>query len=773
MIQIDSSLSDFFDRHVATASASNIEATVVAVDATYFLNRLHGDYVAPLSRCRDVHTQLVDEPLMSVSGGTPTTLEYALEIELRKWEELKLQPLFVFPGVVPKPSSNDIQYTLKNDVLAEGAKEREYVWSAIEAGNTTVEEYVHNFAQICHPKLLSDSSLSHAMHLLRKLGYEAIKAPYAALGQIAYFIKHNMVHFGFASPELLLYESCARVVVELNIDTKEFYYLERHAVWSSFPARSREYQYVNFLDTVLLASSLPPTMCGEDRIHTASQNLAQAKGNVTEVLQILPQPLDGASDATQALQDRQQKHFRSRNVYCHPIVLNTDCRCVPITNREDRTHTELPTPCNLSDIWGDRVSDMLYYLHSVDAVSTSLLTDLAHNCFRERTPMVDTVEYREVLEKVVPLRTQVMFQIIHALSQDQTSHFHQRPKMSWYRWFHHRETTVLWPPQITLGEWDVTGFTGELNFDVVFEYAENARRAGSHSYRTLNDVVIAVHMKALDLLGYFTHSTVSTTSGIEETSGLSVYCEALKEIAEPHKEFAVYFIEMLRTKSLRSGEQYNYNVNRPPAQQQQQQQQQVSPPVTGSKISQSSMHRLICRVMCLVIPKLKKDTPWIQGTSRDLCAFLAIVKAISKTLRGLAEVICANLFLIPKMVDVDYFEHNAENLREKLPFGREPAVYMGIIMETILKFEDESDLTIQALAERFPCVEDIAADLERAFAFWGQIMNLLTVLDKPEKDNETPVACQDLVTEFRRADVIVARKKMVLFPHYYNDAQEK
>jgi hypothetical protein len=742
-MNIDPNVLEYFGQHLKSDSLALLQGARIAVDAAHFFSRMNHDYVQPFPELSNVKIATVNEPLMAIMGGPPSTLPAAIKTEIQKWFEAGISPLFVFPGVSPK-SSTPTQHAIQNDIYAQGAKEREVAWRALEEGKA---DWVDMFRKIAHPKLLSEGNLSYAQRYLRQMNVEVLRAPCSSVAQIAYLLKVQAVNAGFASPELTYFEHGTKVIVEIDFDAKKFWYLERQELWMNFTARSLAInQYSNFLDTVLLVSNLPWPSSGPQAVQDASQALAECQGLVGDVVGKRFQTAD-------EVQTKVKWHLRARAIYKHGIILNQECSCVPISEREDPGENTPNIPCNLSDIWGDRVSDVLYYLHSTGALCTSLLTDLMQNCFREHSPMVDTNEYREMLEKIVPLRTQVMFQIINALSSDPSSFFHQRVKMTWFRWFHHRETTVLWPPQITLGEWDVQGHAGSVDFSVVFKYAEKARKSGLRCYTSLNDVVIAVHMKALDLLGYFTHSTLRT---FEETSGLSVYSEALHEISVENQESGVLLIEMLRTKSLRGGEPY---TTPPPSS------------LQGSTTIQQSSHRappnralhnLISRVWCLVTPHLSATIPWEHGASRDLSAFLTIVRALCKTLRSLSETLCANLFLTG-VVQVDRFGTGATQLGDMLPFSRDPSAHMGLIMDYILRTE-EGDITLTKLVKRYPCCDELEKDLRRGFQFWAEVMAMLTVLEQPEKDSDVPVACSDLLGLFRNADVLVQRRRMLLFP---------
>mmetsp|Transcript_48798 Transcript_48798/g.86922 ORF Transcript_48798/g.86922 Transcript_48798/m.86922 type:complete len:843 (-) Transcript_48798:1336-3864(-) len=466
-----------------------------------------------------------------------------------------------------------------------------------------------------------------------------------------------------------------------------------------------------------------------------------------------------------------EQFLRIKNLVLHHIILNMDCVGIPIS-MHNNTHPEkdrnyygnsmmtMPqknvinniVPNNLHTIIGPRLPNLVYFILSIGLVSPQVIYNVVHNIMMDFLPTIDSYEYRDLLQKIVPLRTQIAYLLINPMVRKDevywkvVPHGGRRPVMSYIQWHTEKTIALHTPPELLLDDWDVTWKAdiaasfpkdekGQLvmNFCTVLQFAKCALKAAipinvygpPKQYNQFEEVVCVILLKSLDLLGYFTHPPQQKPLGSDE-SGTSLFAEALLDVHWWYAEQGVLFIELIRTGAL------NCQPFKPPY-------SNPSEMVTITLMTDPNV-LLISRVLSIVPMNLKAEDWGSNIVVRDLCAFHVLFKSLYKTLRNLCEIIMMVMFMDnrvrPANMPMDSVTLFNE-LVQRLPFSDNTNTAMGIVVYYLLLRQHNAQgntpqerwQTLQ-MEKIFPCCKDIRGDLSRAYGFWHEAIRVVVKLEK-------------------------------------------
>eukprot|EP01060_Flectonema_neradi_P035874 TRINITY_DN6715_c0_g1_i4.p1 TRINITY_DN6715_c0_g1~~TRINITY_DN6715_c0_g1_i4.p1 ORF type:complete len:730 (+),score=63.20 TRINITY_DN6715_c0_g1_i4:40-2229(+) len=684
-----------------TAPLENLRGSRIAIDGQYWLKIL-----APK----------IDEPFLAAIGGIPLTMGNVVRNELRKFKNAGIDPVFVFNGLPTTLTQSPIQL-VQNPFLHEIYDRRESAWKAFH------EKKPHR--ELFRGTTAHAAEFQHQLiRVLRSEDVEFFKAPYIAWAQMAYWSskEDKSVHQAVGPLELIMFDHIDVLLTDLNFDASppEFSYLMKEDILRKLSEGLKGPDTLSpsqFLDCCLLTGVKGqikhprlPGLVGKSFAEVA-EKLASA-GKIQKFILGRP-PIGGpANPQTPSNQTLLKEHMRTRAIIRHSLVFTLAGEVIPMTVATtimENGDKQAP-PRNLSDLWGHRLPNILYYLISVNSLHTQILVYVVQNHMIEMIPLVDTDEYRDLILKILPLKTQVAYHLVHQLSSRDQKYV--RANMTCWRWFGQFETALKPPASIRLDEWDVKqseiseyqkeGSDATINFDfVIRHFSRNACR--EKKYETFEEVLCAVFLKSLDILGYFTH----TRTADPPISGLSRFSEALRKADSPEFcEYLVLVIELLRTKAL-SRDHYTYRKPDPtdPKRSNDPWDGDDAPETTHFPIIELpptyvdapsvAMRRqydwcclVITRVLSL-LPMELQEAPWYSGLSKDLLAFSTIVKALYRTLRNLTEVASAVLFLDGKTgsISPDIYQQ----IPHHLPYGQESNTVMGIVFDYIMRKSENFD----------------------------------------------------------------------------------
>eukprot|EP01059_Diplonema_ambulator_P009168 TRINITY_DN189_c6_g1_i1.p1 TRINITY_DN189_c6_g1~~TRINITY_DN189_c6_g1_i1.p1 ORF type:complete len:793 (+),score=324.47 TRINITY_DN189_c6_g1_i1:52-2430(+) len=751
---LDASFSAFLDEKslLRTASLSKLKGTRIAIDAHHWMKVL---------------TPKISEPFQAVMGGVPLTMEKAIQQELAKFKKAEITPIFVFNGL-PMILTQSPQQLVQNPFLLEIYVKREEAWKVLhenkqgckqlfeQAGSTiTSSEFQHNLIRI-----------------LRENRVEFFKAPYMAWAQMAYWCqaKERCVHQVQGPNELIMFEHVEVLILDFRFETQEFDYIIKSEIKRALMQDSQTPDSTltdsQFLDCCLLTGLKGQIKHPKHFNHVQFVKIAQTLqkfGNACDFIMSKP-PVEGPTN-----QQLSKNHMRIRAVIRHSVVFTLGGQCQPMTHAAARDPSDESerVPCNLSDLWGHRLPNILYFFLCIGAIQTQVLINVVQNQMIETIPQMDTEDYRQLLQRILPLRTQIAHQLIQQLGERDEKYFIRGPMTCW-RWFHAQQAPIPQPPPIKLDEWNImhhdikkltknaNGTEAKLDFlFVVKHFAKNA--SVEKTYMTFEEVVCAIHLKALDLLGYFTHLHGGPDSN-EPASGVSGFSEALLKTDAPEfSEYSVLLIELFRTKAL-TAQHFTYMKPDPNSGTKSMDpwaraangqpmgardlthfpQLKLPPVYMDSQPAQQSAYESCCLLISRIwslLPMKLNDQAWFSDVSKDLLAFNTIVKALHKTLRNLIEVVAAVLFLESRTSIDPYHYHE---LPQVLPFGQESNTAMGIVIDYIMRGGaaecSNRAARIQHLKNRYPCCADVEGDLMKGFRFW---MTVETIYAELSNDSQT------------------------------------
>lgn len=579
---------------------------------------------------------------------------------------------------------------------------------------------------------------------------ETCRAPYWSWNQMAAFLSPTNLHVGdvMGPIELLAYEHVSRVVLNVDLQRGIFQYVEKEAVLNKLknegglPEMTGEY----FTNAVVMCSDHP---------RFKEFNESFEKGQYGSFVELTRAAMQSGNFAGFIRDSAGEYGANVRDIFLRLLamvkfgpVLTCEADCIQLSKLCLGT-----APCNMRAILGCRLPSIFYYFMYSHVISPQVLAVVAAQRFVDYPPIAETREYKQVSEKIIPLRTQVVFQLVQSLAE--MEQFYSRDfNIIWRRvpsTLHLRNTDVpiLRPPAIQLDEWqgvDVSDEHDEThmhNFGSVTQFANNAKQ--TYSYRNFSEVFAAIHLKSLDLLGYFTHATHSNQ---DEVSGKSVYCEALDMCAPGWSEAGVLLIELLRTKSL-TDLPYTFVVGA----------QQLPVEMVGLNFAS--------RLLSLMPITVKQA--WTGPVNAGLLAFNSIVRSLNRTLHSLTQVLAVTLFLAnSRTLSTDDYRM----LPVFLPFQMPPTLYAGIIIRFImLRLPQNTADAWASLHTTFPECDHLEEELLAVFIFWQSARSVVNSLLNDEAQQN--MLDSSVAAALLNADLILTQRAQVLFPQQRWDSMNQ
>ena len=671
----------------------------------------------------------LQDPLWFLLGPYPSLLLQLLEELVEQMRRSGIVPLFIFSGMAVHGDVESFVNTQEEMV------ERDALWFYVQQGQQVTNEQIDRAFDVF---LSEDVEMMIMRYLQDELHVETFRAPFLQWGQMVAF---TLPQIGYCSgmwgpPEILLLEGVERVIVDIDFMNGAVVYCDKSEILKNFfPNLSEKDRKAMFLDLSLLTAT-----------HQSLILLRPPLDNGTlpymlQVLRRIAQDNDKVSDMVcssfpdkKVANSQTWKFLKGRCYVRHCMVLIPGLKdhagLVPLSKLlED----QVPVPKNLTGVLGSRLPPMMYYFQFIGLLSVSTMTTVSQNYIRDDNPVSDSVQYRQCMETVISLRTQVLYQLVQFL-QTNEEYFH-RVKVSWIRWYEPITAPVRRPPEIRLAHWrldDVAsnGDLSKVSFQSVIEYATRGTNSTDVKYTNVNQVLHAVFLKSLDLLGYFTHANVEEQQGDPanaEVSGMSCYSETIRcAVTQPHfVEQCVLLIELLRTKSLSltkfvwiTAENFlNSNY-------------EGIPEFSGH----DAIVPLASRISSLLDLPIKPGK-WGSGYDRDLMTFSVLVRNMHRTLRTTTEVIATSMYL-DDSAEISISDYSI--LPKYLPFGSPPSTVAGLITQFILEQPIEGTTPMERVTfmERvFPQVEDMQGSLKTLFDFWEDAYYVLSELHN--KDTHT------------------------------------
>lgn len=633
-------------------SLENLRDCRVGIDGTMWIKEIIG--------------KSVEEPFQLGMGGIPLTFIDKVIKDLEQWEANGITPLIVFSGLNINLDRTPFQrYSTQT-------RARKQAWDAYAR---KLEDAYSLFAE---EKNVCMNFIRNLFPVLSEKKIQYITSPYLSWAQLAWFRQNNFVQHVFGNLELLLF-GVPDLITKIDFTQKTFTSVDINQILQTVALKHEQ-----FIDTCILA--------GFDFSITFPGISTQKKGTQFKAAVDLVRQHGTGFNVAQTVPNYVQTFQRTTCLIQHHIVFEPTCVCEPL-NKES-------APYDLHEIFGLKFPIGVYFFLSQGILNPQSINLIQHGLI-EAPPLVDSVEYRTSLDKLIPLRSKTLAILAHSLNEE----FHK--PISNIRWYqqdvpieldHSRYATLATTLQVYVKQPDIESEktrSGNQSVNLKFVvdwlwYKTKNSITSAPSTRLINpDQIIAqILMHLFDVVEYSTHPLV-----LQALSGVS------SQFIEP----AIVVNELLRL-DLLSGNPY------------------TAPPSEGDGFhtlcEPNPNTFLIARVLSL-IPVNCEAKPWQGPIDQDLAAFNSVVKAVYRSLRNLIDILLLNLFLQGK---AQTLPNKFLPIANQLPFFQESNTAMGLLAKEFFRCE-----SVAQLSNQFPGCTSIVEDLKKGFAFWDEVFAMVEI----------------------------------------------
>ncbi|KAG7832024.1 hypothetical protein KL920_000359 [Ogataea angusta] len=333
------------------------------------------------------------EPNLEAIGGFPMTLKMLMESDFKAFEELKVTPIFVFPGL---RTVDQFDY-IKEPELLQHEKNFKKIWDEKVAR----EHYNESFRDSNTPLALRPI-MDDFMHILESKGVDYIVAPYFAWIELQYLLAENLIHCVFGSTDGLLIEGVDKFIFSMEFESKQFKYLEKSSVLRKLNLSPKQFKdlsmcvgngfqpyNINIFPHIPSSPTFPSLhefILNGGSIYNSLLALPNG-GRYMEIYQKGCASLDytpvlKVNGRTELLQMDTDASFLS-SVAASPKALNSSNASTEATPSEPSRRI----PDDLHEVIGQRLPDELFFYQSIGLTAFELCETLIHGTQIERLPL--------------------------------------------------------------------------------------------------------------------------------------------------------------------------------------------------------------------------------------------------------------------------------------------------------------------------------------------------------------------------------------------------
>lgn len=519
-----------------------------------------------------------------------------------------------------------------------------------------------------------------------------LRAPYLAWSQISAFLSPSNQYISevYGSLELLAFPGVKRVITHIDEESMTFSCVSKAAVLYTLRKLYGEYTELDMSSFILFDCKNP--MFYVKRLHCGFKDMCATK------------PHGSRSRADTFIHDVMYlpaRRLLQRNLAALDApVMTVEGGCSSLSKLYGQTKHS-----TVGMHFGRPLPQIMYYFLMAGPIMPELLASLGQNILNDNWPLIDTAHYRRVSESILPLRVQLNYQLFQYTCMP--------AQLIWLRQYvlfkkdareDRRWSPIKDPPSIRLVNWRIDEEMlpdrpdKEVYFSDVIRFADYAENT-TLMYHGVRATAAAVLIRAMDLLGYFTHETHQ-----DEQSSACAFSLAVEKFDCPTlSEYGILVMELMRTRALTDDPMILTITEELP----------ILPPGV----------RLAARLLS-VIP-LNVDSHWVGPFNPEIAAFGMISRMFSRTFRELTETI-ATLLFYNRSTSVPLSQFS-EVLR-LLPFALPTEFNAGFLVTYILL---NPHCTVNNLKQVFPGLFALENDLVTLFTFWGMCYSALRVLDDP------------------------------------------
>jgi hypothetical protein len=550
-----------------------------------------------------------------------------------------------------------------------------------------------------------------------------------AWAQLAHFERARLCSFTSGGSHLLMC-GCERVILDINFATRTAHVVELRRVLDDMGGASLD----QFLDMCVLAgfdysSTFPVLLEGGEFSFRAAADIVKRHRSGLLAVQA------HATKASVARVNYLESFLAARTLIRHMLVVETSGQVSP--------HHRETAPRDLHEVVGVHLPDEVYFLISLGIINTQQLNNIMSGVLLEAPPLVDSDEYRNLLDALADARAAALGIVVAELNE----FYHQRPIVT-ARWYAPNVDLVMnhAAPRVAFG-----GFHPRVRGDLLAQSSSSHVSIGDVA-RLLAKPAAAAAAGAAAAAEADTPALLTPAPGQQSPSTAAMVAEAIgapivkllvirnyaakggatnawgRALARVPSEFgdeAMLVLELLRL-GLLNGDALHHH-----------------PPETTPPFDSEQQVRLLTRVFSVLTCDLRAEA-WEGPLDHDLLGFNSLVKALHRTLRNVLEA-----ELTARMLRREHGTpvQTLTTVAHSLPFRQESNTALGIVLKHLLLQPGE---TVASIAPSFSNCVDIAADLRRGRTFWRAVVAAVRDLAQA---NEVPPETAKL---FESADQLVA-----------------
>mmetsp|Transcript_22919 Transcript_22919/g.38984 ORF Transcript_22919/g.38984 Transcript_22919/m.38984 type:complete len:702 (-) Transcript_22919:69-2174(-) len=625
-------------------------------------------------------------------GGAPLSLTAALRESALKFRAANISPVFVFNGLtVPRPDAvRSSEPDLRSQKRISGWEA--YYKGEIEVAATHFQSSEKNIAM---------NYLHLVFDMLESQKFEFFRAPVLSWGQLMYFEKQRRVACVYGGSELLM-AGCDRVILSIDWHSGVYRYVDRRRVLDDLGTQS----HTHFLDMCVLAgfdyaSTYAPLL--EGRTFTFDAAVQLVKRHRAGVYAVQQRQTSSQHGATV---DWLKKFLTARALVHHMVVLE-------LTGFSSLLHRET-VPQNMHEVVGPRFPDEVYYLISQCVINVQLFNNLVSGALVESPPLVDSHEYRTLLDEILSLRESTL-----AIVTGELSEYFASRRVTATRWY---DSSVEVHVNHAAARDGVQGLHPRVHGDVLLTpngpavtLADVARRlvapdatapaafvppllrapqapSPAPAASLLASAIAAPLVKLLVLRGFAVRGGAATNWG-----------RALAKFSPAFGEAGMLALELLRLNKL-NGSQLNH-----------------IPPEVSQSFDGEQQVLLLTRTFS-ILPCALLEEAWEGPLDHDLLGFNSLMKAIHRSLRNCLEAdLLARVLRREHRTPLNQLRH----VSRVLPFRQESNTALGIALKHLML----QPATARAeFASSFHNCANVHADLHRGAQFWNELLEAVRLL---------------------------------------------
>lgn len=703
---------------VYNTKIENLRGMRIALDATCWLRSI----------------QMLKDPYADALGGCSPGLFGIISKELESFSKLNITPIFVFDGIVPPLQHQMFQQS-------PGQLHLENAWTQL--ANNKDADAQKSFA-VATSRINSD--ICHfVFHFLRSKGHECIRAPYVAGPQLAHLASSNMVQAVLGQPGLLLY-GIKKVLLGLDFSKGLVEWIELDSILHQWGVNKAQFAEICLLAGTEYCLTYPYLNLDYFQPGTSSFSFQSAVDFIRQM------PLANWMN-TFPTEEMKNDHV---NGYCVSKTLLSHCPIVNLSDLKVEPFTSTSNaPSDLSALIGERLPQSVYALLVQGHLSYRLPSVLATGEWNDRQPpLIDTLEYRALVVELEEYRSKTLGLLVGPLPQhfkikeiECKSYFDPVVRKtnplskSWLKWRFTREELNQ-----ELKRQNVKAV--DLRFCLRW-HANEFEKDGP----LIRNLATATPIDKCPDSECFTASTLfmvlETLDYISEEGGMTVLGDVMKDAPSGFEESVLLALEMMKFGVL-TGEPLEAPEGKPFP-------QAVKYPAA------SRPALLLSRVLSLVPMNLRNDL-WSAKVDFDLAAFHCLVRSLNRSLRLVLEGCVANQVLRDaskaKLIPAQTFNTNvvASNCREtssSLPAMMLPRACLGIVTKFMLDYTGGASSFEADVKKKFPCAADPVGDLKSGFAFWAELLRIVTAI-------ADPLGTTEMLEEMKTAGKLLEEKRRLL-----------